>query len=270
MNNRVGVCCVAFKDKTPEEIIVLADEAGADGVEIWAQPPHVRLPVDKRECEALRNFAASRDVEILALGSYYRPGSDTVLDEKLTPENQIALAKAMGIELIRILAGNCNFEDAAAEIRSSVVTGIQDFADLASRENIGLVLERHGGTLTNTWESPSTVLNLVDRANTKLNYQMVHPASAQDLRTRGVADYKTLLGISSHAHIQNFTERTGGDLYRCFLDEGLVDYSGLGAAASASGYSGAFMVEFLPDDTHGLNETEALRRDITYLKSCLS
>ncbi|MBT3275921.1 MAG: hypothetical protein HN368_22420, partial [Spirochaetales bacterium] len=132
-----------------------------------------------------------------------------------------------------------------------------------------VVLERHNETLTNTWESPRRVLDLIDRPNMSLNYQVVYPAPVTELRENSAADYRELLGRAAHAHMQNYQELPNGELKRCFLDEGIVDYSALGEAARSAGYAGAFMVEFLPDDTHGLSDVEALRRDLQFIRSRL-
>ena len=88
---------------------------------------------------------------------------------------------------------------------------------------------------------------------------------------------RRLLPLSRHAHLQNYlppavaAPETEGEgerwLKRAFLDAGLIDYRVLSEIAAACGYTGCFMVEFLPDLREGLNDPEALRRDVEFIAS---
>ena len=270
MIGRVGVCCVAFKSKSLPEIVSLAADAGAEGIEIWAQPPHIKYPIDRSRCAEIRDLAEDKGVPVIAVGSYLRPGAKTVLDGALlTVQNQLELVEVFGVPIIRIWAGGTDYGDASRLEYESAISGIQEFADAAA-EGLTIVLERHSGTLTSGWDSPEEVLSSIDRPNVSLNYQTVFPAAVSELKTKAVEDYRRLITLSSHAHVQNYRQSADGTLSRCFLDEGLVDYTSLGNAAAASGYRGAFMVEFLPDETGNLSERGALEREVKYLKSCVA
>lgn len=270
MMNRIGVCTVAFKTLKIRQIAEMAAGAGAEGLEIWGQPPHVPYPLDQRACESIRTDAADAGLEIAAFGSYYKPGDDVAFNGiALDAENQVGLATLLGTAIIRIWAGTKNGEDTSADERGMVIDGIRKFADVAGDAGISVVLERHGNSLTHGWDAPEHVIEEVGRDNVSLNYQVTHPAAPDDLAARGAADYRRLLPISSHAHIQNHRRAESG-LSRCYLDEGLVDYAGLGRAAAEAEYRGWFMIEFLPDDLEGEDTIGALRRDVDYLRGCLS
>lgn len=49
MTNGVGVCTIAFKQKPIDDVLSLAAAAGADGVELWGQPPPRPVPHRSRE-----------------------------------------------------------------------------------------------------------------------------------------------------------------------------------------------------------------------------
>ena len=273
MSYSVGLCTLAFKALSIADIADIAAAAGADGVEMWGQPPHVGYPIDADQCRQVRKTVASRGLDICALGSYFQPGK-TPSFGGVAPdaENQIRLAELLGTSKIRIWAGNVNYDDASPDEREGIYDAIRAFADAADNEGMTVVLERHNDSLTNSWTSPAEVLKSIARSNVHLNYQVAHPVPANELATRAVEDYRCYLKRSAHAHIQNYRtlpgDRSGPT--RCYLDEGLADYSQLGKAAEEAGYDGYFMVEFLPNDLEGLTPVEALKRDIAYLRDCLS
>ena len=273
MTNPVGLCTVAFKERSVREIAEMAAAAGADGLEIWGQPPHIGYPIDSVQCRRVRETVASHGLTICALGSYFQPGKTISFAGVMPdPENQIRLADLLGTKVIRIWAGTANYDDASPEERESVCEAIGDFADAAHKEGMSVVLERHNSSLTNSWTSPAAVLETIARSNVHLNYQVPHPVRPEELAAGAVDDYRRYLKDSAHAHVQNYRARHGEteSPIRCYLDEGVADYSGLGDAAAEAGYNGYFMVEFLPDDLEGLTPVEALRRDIDYLSRCLS
>ena len=228
-------------------------------------------------------------MEIAALGSYWRADvPQSYNGVEVTIENQLALAKHLGTRTIRVWAGDRNYEATDHDRRQSIVSSLQRLGEEADREGITIVLERHNNTLTNSWDSPEWVLSSVGRSNVLLNYQVPNPAPAEELLTRGVADYRRYLRVSGHAHLQNYLSGDVGNLEsnresnhgsnhgsnlvgdRCRLDSGVVDYSYLGEAVKETGYSGYFMIEFLPEDIGEESEIEALARDIEYVKRCIA
>jgi len=206
-------------------------------------------------------------LEICALGSYYKAMERTeYCGVVLNAENQVRTALLLGTKVIRIWAGNQNYDECAPKRRERILQDISDFAAVAEAAGVIVVLERHNNSLTNSWESPGIVLDALCRANVRLNYQIVHPATGDNYRAHSVADYCQYLRVSSHAHLQNYREQADGTLIRTFLDDGVVDYSQLGIAAARAGYNGFFCIEFLPDMYDGYSKVDALRRDIRYLR----
>ncbi len=272
MNNRIGVCTVAFKEQSIDDIADLAAAAGADGLEIWGQPPHVAYPLDPDQCRLIRGAVTSRGLEICALGSYFRPGMNpSFAGVSPDADNQVKLAELLGTRVIRVWAGSGNYDDTSQDDRASICKSIASFADVALKSGMSVVLERHNSSLTNSWISPATVLEMIGRRNVYLNYQVPHPIPPAELAAGAIEDYRRYLRVSAHSHLQNYRGTPGDpqNPVRCFLDEGAADYSQIGHAVAASGYEGYFMVEFLPDDLQGLSTIEALKRDIDYLRSCL-
>lgn len=263
-----GLCTIAFRDRPVGEVVDLAAEAGADAVEVWGRPPHVNYPLDPPALEALVERARRRGVEVAALGSYYRAGAETAFDGvAVTPANQVELAERLDADVIRIWAGDKNLEQCAEHEVEAVCRDVRTFARRADRAGKTVVLERHENTLLNGWRNVEDVLERIGEDNVRLNYQVPCPATNENYRERAVEDYRRLLPRAAHAHLQNFVPEDEGWRRRTFLEEGIVDYSELGAAARRCGYAGRFMVEFAADRNHGLSPTETVRHDIEFIHS---
>lgn len=265
---RAGLCTIAFKQKPLEEVLAVAADTGASAVEVWGQPPHVSYPVDRSSLETSRAAAESHGLAIAAFGSYFQPGKPKALEGvTLDIENQVAAAEALGAGLIRIWPGSVEYEDSDEAQRASVYDEIRAFADRAGTAGIGVVLERHIGSLTHGWDAPARVLDEIGHPNVSLNYQIPYPVPVHEYGERSVDDYSQLLPRSRHAHIQNYLETPDGSLSRTLIDRGVVDYSQLRTVAEECGYDGYLMVEFAAEIRGGMSVVEAVAADIAYLDS---
>ncbi len=268
---RVGVCSIAFKERSAAGALRAIAAAGADSVELWGQPPHLPYPVDEAWCADLREQASGLGLSFCALGSYYCPGRHPCYDgHPVTQENQLAAARALGAPIVRIWPGSAAHDATEPAERERLYAEIRDLADAAGDVDILVVLERHVGSLTEGWDAPLTVLAEVDHANVALNYQVVYPAPSDELATRAVPDYRRLLPHSRHAHLQNYVATAGERPPRTLIADGVVDYGELGAAARESGYDGAFMIEFPADERGGMGVDEAIRADVAGVRRLLS
>ncbi len=268
---RVGICSIAFKERSAVEALRAIAAAGADSVELWGQPPHLPYPVDEGWCAALREQAGELGLSFCALGSYYRPGGHPSYGGRpVTKENQLAAARALGAQIVRIWPGSASRQATAPAARERLYAEIRDFADAARDAGIVVVLERHAGSLTEGWEAPLTVLQEIGHPAVALNYQVVYPAPREELTSRAVTDYRRLLPHSRHAHLQNYSAAAGDRPPRTLVADGVVDYGRLGAAARECGYDGAFMIEFPAEERGGMSVEEAMRADVAGVRRLLS
>ncbi len=272
---RAGVCTIAFKDRSLDEAIGLIAASGAKGVEVWGREPH--LPATGAERRRLAVRLREAGLEVCALGSYYRPDgrraegasrmSSVAVDRETDPNYVLEAAHDLGAPLVRIWAGSENYESCSDETREVIVREIRAFGDRARDAGCAVVLERHNGTLTNSWDSARCVIDAVDHPSVSLCYQVPYPAPAQELATRVRDDLEALLPYSSHAHLQNYVEATDGTLPRTLLAEGIVDYRPITPIAREAGYTGWAMVEFVGPVRGALSEAEALAADIEFIAS---
>lgn len=265
---KAGMCTIGFGKKPVTAALDIAARAGADGVEIWGRPDHIRYPLDSAQIREVREHAESLALEICCLGSYFQAGAATeYAGVKLDARNQVRLARELGTSMIRIWAGTASRAATPPETARKVIEDIRVFADHAADARIQVVLERHHGSLTEGWDGVKELLSEIAHPDVFLNWQIVGGEDEEELATRGVADYTALLPLSRHAHMHNYTAMDDGSLKRCYLDAGIVDYKGLASVARTAGYRGYFMVEFPPELTEGLGEVESIRRDIDFLRS---
>ncbi|MFW6292013.1 MAG: sugar phosphate isomerase/epimerase family protein [Spirochaetota bacterium] len=276
---RAGVCTIAFKDRPLDDALHLIAGSGARGIELWGRAPH--LPDDPADRRALRGRLDDAGLELCALGSYYRPdgrtalrsgatagpGTDTARDPETDPLAVLDASEDLRAPLVRIWPGARDYEACAEAERDAIVEEIRWFADEAARRGTKVVLERHSGTLTNSWDSAARVIEEISHDNVALCYQVPYPAPAEDLRTRTAVDIDRLLPLSAHAHLQNYAVASDGTLARTLLAEGVVDYAPLSAAVARSGYDGWAMVEFVGEVRAELSEAEALAQDVRFIAS---
>ncbi len=262
---KAGLCTIACQDKSVFKAIDMAKSAGAESIEIWGKPGHINYPVNKDELLKIKEYAQSKEIPICALGSYFHAGVKTHINNvELTMDNQIEIAKLLNTGIIRIWAGEKNYNDYTKDEIEVILAEIRAFGELAGRENIVVVLERHSNNLTNQWDNIEYILEKIDSSNVFLNYQIPNPATVKEYKTKSIDDYTNFLKYSRHAHLQNYAKEDSHK--RTFLDTGIVDYSKLGEAVEKSGYEGYFMVEFPAKTNNGLNKVDILRRDIEFIK----
>ncbi len=276
---RAGVCTIAFKDRPLDVALDAIVASGARGVELWGRAPH--LPAEPADRRALRDRLDEAGLELCALGSYYRPDGRTALrsgaspghsagtgrDPEVDPLAVLDAAEDLRAPLVRIWPGTRDYEACADGERAAIVEEIRWFADEATRRGTKVVLERHNGTLTNSWDSAARVIEEISHDNVALCYQVPYPAPADELRTRTAADIDRLLPLSAHAHLQNYALASDGTLPRTSLAGGVVDYAPLSAAVARSGYDGWAMVEFVGEVRAELSEAESLAEDVRFIAS---
>lgn len=160
---KTGLTSVTFRNKSVDEIIFLAKEAGLDGIE-WGADIHV--PVGEEEtAREVRRKCEQAGLSILSYGSYYRalPGED------FSPV--LMSARALGAPIIRIWAGTETPDTISETSFVSLVKRIRNAVESASEFGIMLGLEYHRGTMTQTKEGAIRLLKAVDHPNLRTYWQ---------------------------------------------------------------------------------------------------
>lgn len=194
-----GLCSVTFRKLGAEQVIALAVEAGARGIE-WCATVHVPPGY---LATAMRIAAQCRDagIDLPSYGAYVRAGAD---DEQQDMGAALDTAAALGAPNIRVWAGRQGSGAAMEADRARVADAIRAYAALAAASDIALSVEYHRATLTDTLASTLALLRQVDHPNCFAYWQ---PEPGTSLES-AAAELRALGSDLSHVHV--FHWQVGG------------------------------------------------------------
>lgn len=152
---RPGLVSITFRPLSPAEIIGRAARAGLEGIE-WGGDMHVP-PGGTGHAREVAARTRDAGLEVAAYGSYYRLGA--------APDAFPAVleaADALGARLLRVWAGGAGSAETDTATREAIIADGRRIAALAGAAGITVVCEWHGGTLTDTADSATALLEAVD------------------------------------------------------------------------------------------------------------
>ncbi len=251
---KTALCSIAFKDRGIESVLDMAHRAGFDGVEPWGRPPHMPHPYDQDWVCRLWEGVASRGLVVSQYGSYANPLSE---DFEESVRDALRAAADLHTDTIRVWAGKTGSADASEADWQAAVDGLCTFADRAAGRGVRLVLEMHNGYLSDCAEGSVRLVEGVDRANFRLNYQ---PNYAHDA-DRVISEARKAAPYVAAAHAQNYL--AAGSNKRSLVSGGFVDYPAVVGILKAAGFDGFLEVEFVREEA----PEEALLADAAFLRS---
>ena len=160
-----GMTSVTFREKSIEEVALLAKQAGLSEIE-WGADRHV-LPLDG---EAIKNARLQMDKNELlcsSYGSYYRIGDR---DEE-TFRAICKTAKELGAGIVRVWLGRIGSEKTPPALRAEMLEETKRLASIAKAYDQILAFEFHGKTLNDNGESSVMFLSECARENVKTYWQ---------------------------------------------------------------------------------------------------
>lgn len=260
----VALCSICLMDRSLADATALAARCGADGIELTARAPHLDAAADLDEVRHAGERVRASGLEVTAYGSYL---SYTGPGYEADVAREVARAAALGTRLLRVWAGH---PDGAAGARDDVVSMLRAASEAAATHGIEVVIERHGGTLADRAERAEALLDAVDRANVRLNYQVLDGLPAAEAAAQP-DDARRLAPRSSYFHVKNYRANPvpggplllGGD-----LETGVLDYLPIFSAAVEAGYRGPYGIEFVAFDARPVEGKVAA--GIAWLRRALS
>lgn len=248
-----GLCTISAADRPVEAVLDLAAEAGYDGVEFWGKD-HVG-DGSAATCRRLSHLADDRGLSVPVYGSYLRPGTASYETER---DRELAIARRLGADLIRVWAGDQEYEDRDDRHWERVVSDLVDLADRASDLGLAVTVEKHEGTLTNTTAGARRLIEAVDHEHCGLNWQPLFALSADALADEAAE----LAPLCNNVHLQAAPER--GAERRCRLEGAYFDVGRTLEPFVERGFDGFANVEFVDPD---LGYEDAIAADLEYLRS---
>ncbi|MCL7417520.1 MAG: sugar phosphate isomerase/epimerase, partial [Halalkalicoccus sp.] len=206
-------------------------------------------------CRRIADAADANGLEIPVYGSYLRPGTDEFDDDL---ESELAIAERLGAELIRVWAGRQEYEEHNPDYWDQVIGDTERLTDRAAEYGVGVTVEKHAGTLTNTREGARRLIEVVDDDRCGLNYQPGFSVSKAEIEREATE----LAPLSNNLHVQSVRECGGS--HRCPLSEAFYDLESVLDPFFDAGFDGYANVEFVTDERP---YPEAIEVDRRYVKS---
>lgn len=214
-----GLVSVTFRALAPAEIINLVRQAGLRGIE-WGGDIHVPHG-NLARARAVRALTHAAGLTVAAYGSYYRAAKSEA--DGLPFGRVLETAVELGAPLIRVWAGPAASADASDAQRAEVAADLRRIAGLAAAARVGVSLEYHSGTLTDTGDSALRLVQDVNHPNLRTYWQP--PLGVET--DRNLHDLRRLLPWLTHLHVYHWRSVTpieklplaaGTDRWRQFLD----------------------------------------------------
>jgi len=163
---RPGLVSITFRPFSPEAVIAACVEHGLRGIE-WGGDVHVPAG-DPANARAVAKRTADAGLEVAAYGSYYRvggaPGAEPDPRRGGVAQDWSAVldtAEALAAPRVRVWCGPCGSSACDEATRARVAEDGRRIADQAAARGIDVVAEWHDGTLTDTAESATGLLNAI-------------------------------------------------------------------------------------------------------------
>ncbi len=249
-----GLVSISFRKLTVAEVVNLVSEAGLSHIE-WGGDVHVPHG-DLAIATQVRKLMESHKLHTAAYGSYYRAGAADQPDFNAVAET----ASILGAPTIRVWAGNLGSAECSAEQRAAIIRDLRRITAIAAGHGISISTEFHGGTITDTNESTTAMLNEIQSDNFRTYWQ---PAVNRSVEYR-LAGLQEVLPRLTNVHVFQWKYENGVNV-RLPLAEGAADWKIYLDTVKSTGREHIAMLEFVRDDS-----VEQFKEDAATLNAWLS
>lgn len=244
---KIGFCSVTFRQLNVSEVIDVAKNAGAEGIE-WGGDVHV---TDTQTAQCVAEKMKKEGLLTFSYGSYYKcEGTEKEM------ERLINIAAILGAKNIRVWAGTKSPKDVTNEERQKIADNLKRFCDMADKYGINISLEYHRNTLTENVESAIGLIKDVAKQNLKCQWQANPDISFKE----NCAELSKLLSVGDHfgnVHIFNM-QRDNSFRSLSEIEDNLCQYHKI---MSGTGKNRLYILEFCKG-----NRTEEFYKDMQVLK----
>ncbi len=249
LHMKTGLTSVTLRQKSPEEIIALAKEAGLTGIE-WGGDVHVPAG-DVKTAASIGRKTREAGLSVLSYGSYFHGDQG----EDFAPA--LESAKALGAPLIRVWAGRKTLEESSAEEIEDLAGRFREAAEMAQEEGMDLAFEYHRGTATQTITGALEFLKAIRACNVSCYWQPNPELTKED----HLAEIDALLPFLSNVHVFSWDK----DSSRFPLRQGEDGWLAYLGRIREGGKNRALILEFVKGDS-----PEQFRTDAAVLKEWAS
>lgn len=220
-----GLVSITFRKLSWEQVLEASVKAGLAGIE-WGGDVHVPHG-DGDHARRVGEATRAAGLAMPTYGSYLRAGQGPEGGGDVPSFDEVLRsAEGLGAGAIRVWAGLKGSDQTNASERAAVVADLVALCDRAADRDLGVTLEYHRGTLTDTADSTIELLDAADRPNLSTLWQTTNGASDD----HSLDNLRRLQTHVLHAHVFDW-------------DKGMVDQRALSAGADRWG-------RFLPELAH--------------------
>ena len=239
-----GLVSISFRDKSPEEIISAAKNAGLSHIE-WGSDVHAPRN-DIKRLEEISLLQKKEGISCSSYGTYFRLG----VNDTSELHEYISAAKILGTDILRLWCGNKGFKEYSQEEEDILFCECRKAAEIAEENDVTLCLECHNHTFTDCKEGAIKLMKLVNSPYFRMYWQPNQYVSEEENKRY----IRLLSSFTRHIHVFNWNEDNRYPLadsislwkkYLSFLNKDTT-----------------LLLEFMPDDNIAtLNkEADALRQ----------
>jgi hydroxypyruvate isomerase len=246
---------MVLTDLPYDQRILKIGECGFKSVEFWMH--------DEKDAVVLKQTAEQAGVDINNLvvnGPAGSPGGSLTDAKELNAylervEEVIAFAKKAGISKGITCTGNLIPGLTRAQMRANVENALVEAGKIAARNDFLLVLEclnthvDHAGYFLDSSIEGVEIIKSVNSPNVKVLYDVYH---MQIMEGNVIANVTKNIDSIGHFH-------SAGVPGRHELDNGELNYPAIIKAIAATGYDGAFGLEYSPAGTDGIASLKHMR-----------
>lgn len=264
----LSLCTKVTAGHSLEESIALAARHGCGAVEIFGLPEH--LPPDASPEEVVRIALLLRDLglSVSCLATYigpYADADDATVERFLADLRRYCMfADLLGCRLIRQIPALGAPDQLTEEQWASTARGLALAADVAAEYDKRLVLETHGGQVT---EKPWATLRLIEmtgRDTIGITFDPGnHVACPDDYGPEAIASYG---GLIWNVHVKD----TASGKRACLFGEGEVDYGKVWEGLAAAGYDGPLGIETLVQPGPDLSLDEIVAHEAAAIRASIA
>ena len=190
-NHRLGVVSVSFRDRTPEEILKAAKNAGLVCVE-WGSDVHAPCRDAERLCEIVE-LQEKYGLACSSYGTYFRLG-ETPMEEL---DDYIAAAKRLGTDVLRLWCGTKARVDMTDAECESLLLACRQAAARAEEQGVVLCMECHRKTFTENPDDAVYLMQAVDSQHFRMYWQPFQWQSAE----QNIENAKKIAPYAKHIHV---------------------------------------------------------------------
>lgn len=234
-----GIVSVSFREKSPERIVREAAQYGLKAVE-WGSDVHAPAGDVKRLNEVA---ALTREAGLItcSYGTYLHIGTCTQEELLL----HIAAAKILGTNILRLWAGDKDYENYTPEEADAFIGECISCARIAEKENVILCMECHIHTFTSRLEGALRLMRDISSDSFRMYWQPNQFRTAEENLTyaRDIAPYTHHIHVFNWDGAESFPLAGAKTLWKAYLNK----FEGTHYA----------LLEFMPDGEEGTFERES-------------